>query len=251
MAYLLQHHAICFLPAFETADPEKFVGGVDIFILQAKGKIHHMSSQEFQKHTAHRYGTPHSGQIWFLAVQRFQRTPGGLICRMIKGHQVWVGTAGKLPDENSCACRCMGINVGDDPFNNFIGLLIRYQPTCNLGMRFTRDDSFDAFSLESSPDSIHFQMDGGMSRDPLVESEKSGAFFDQVQDLSRNLDVRITREHRWSSAEICYVDPLLPVLDGYGPIGQKLQDRSEYILRHSLLERALLIAITLKELSKV
>lgn len=100
-------------------------------------------------------------------------------------------------------------------------------------------------------DSIHFQIDGGMSRDPLVESEDSKKFFHLVQDLSRNLDVRITREHRWSSADICFVDPALPILDGFGPIGQKLQDRSEFILRHSLLERALLIAITLKEIAKV
>jgi D-alanine-D-alanine ligase len=100
-------------------------------------------------------------------------------------------------------------------------------------------------------DSIHFQMDGGMSRDPLVENEQSKEFFRRVLNLSRNLDVRITREHRWSSADICFVDPALPILDGFGPIGQKLQDRSEFILRHSLLERALLIAITLKEISRV
>jgi D-alanine-D-alanine ligase len=100
-------------------------------------------------------------------------------------------------------------------------------------------------------DSIHFQIDGGMSRDPLVESDKSTEFFKLVQGLSRNLDIRIMKEHRWSSSDICFADPSLPILDGFGPIGQKMQDRSEYILRHSLLERALLIAITLKEVSKV
>ena len=98
-------------------------------------------------------------------------------------------------------------------------------------------------------DSIHFQMDGGMSRDPLMDTEKSREFYELVLGLSRNLDVRITREHRWSSSDICFADPAVPILDGFGPIGQKVQDRSEYILRHSLLERALLIAITLKEIS--
>ena len=100
-------------------------------------------------------------------------------------------------------------------------------------------------------DSIRFQMDGGMSRDPLVESEKSKDFYTLVQQLARNLDVRITKEHRWSSSDICFADTSLPILDGFGPIGKKVQDRSEYILRHSLMERALLIAITIKELSKV
>jgi D-alanine-D-alanine ligase len=100
-------------------------------------------------------------------------------------------------------------------------------------------------------DSIHFQIDGGLSRDPMVETEKIREFYALVKQLSGNLDIRVTEEHRWSSSDICFSDPDLRILDGFGPIGQKLQDRSEFILRHSLLERALLIAITLKEISKV
>ena len=98
-------------------------------------------------------------------------------------------------------------------------------------------------------DSILFQIDGGLARDPLIESEKINEFYALVRKISKPLDIRITREHRWSSSDICFAEPGLFTLDGFGPIGQKMQDKSEYILKHGLLERALLLAITLKEIS--
>jgi D-alanine-D-alanine ligase len=96
---------------------------------------------------------------------------------------------------------------------------------------------------------IHFQIDGGFSRDPFEETEKVLEFWDRIKALAGKLDIRLTKEHRWSSADICFVKGDNYMLDGFGPIGQKVQDRSEYILRHGLLERALLLAMTLKEIS--
>lgn len=96
---------------------------------------------------------------------------------------------------------------------------------------------------------IHFLIDGGLNRDPFVESYKVIEFWNIVKTLAGKLDIRITKEHRWSSADICFVERDNYVLDGFGPIGQKEQDQSEYILRHGLLERALLIGMTLKEIS--
>jgi len=74
-------------------------------------------------------------------------------------------------------------------------------------------------------------------------------FWNKVKALAGNLDIRITKEHRWSSADICFIGGDKNMLDGFGPIGIKEQDKSEYILRHSLLERALLLSMTLKEVS--
>jgi len=98
-------------------------------------------------------------------------------------------------------------------------------------------------------DLIHFQIDGGFTRDPFEETEKVMEFWDRIKVLAGKLDIRLTKEHRWSSADICFVVGDVYMLDGFGPIGQKEQDKSEYILRHGLLERALLLAMTLKEIS--
>jgi D-alanine-D-alanine ligase len=97
--------------------------------------------------------------------------------------------------------------------------------------------------------SIHFQIDGGLNRGPFTETEQVLEFWKRVKDLAGRLDIRITREHRWSSADICFVEGERHILDGFGPIGQRDPDGLEYILRHSVLERALLLAMTLKEIS--
>ena len=99
-------------------------------------------------------------------------------------------------------------------------------------------------------DRIHFQIDGGFTRAPFEETEKVVEFYERIKTLAGKLDIRLTKEHRWSSADICFVEEDKYMLDGFGPIGQKEQERSEYILRHGLLERALLLAMTLKDVSE-
>lgn len=128
-----------------------------------------------------------------------------------------------------------------------------------LSVRYNQKEQFEELDAKLKKmiprkkyaDSILFQMDGGMSRDPLIESDKIIDFYQLVKEISKSLDIRVTKEHRWSSSDICFADPGAYILDGFGPIGQKVQDKSEYILRHSLLERALLIAMTLKKISGI
>ena len=96
---------------------------------------------------------------------------------------------------------------------------------------------------------IHFQIDGGQNRNPFTETDKVTEFWRSVKKISDELGIRITKEHRWSTSDICFVDEDKPMLDGFGPLGQKEQDHSEFILKHSLLERSLLIAMTIKEIS--
>ncbi len=98
---------------------------------------------------------------------------------------------------------------------------------------------------------IHFQIEGGLARNPLKESERVREFYKRVREIAATLDIRATSEHRWSSSDICFVEGDKYVLDGFGPVGQKTHEGSEFILRHSLLERALLIAMTLKDISNI
>lgn len=99
--------------------------------------------------------------------------------------------------------------------------------------------------------SILFQLEGGLRRNPFHETEAVEAFWNRVKPIADKLDIRLTKEHRWSSSDICFVDPEKHALDGFGPVGRKDPEKTEYILRHSLLERALLLAMTLKEVSGI
>lgn len=93
-----------------------------------------------------------------------------------------------------------------------------------------------------------YQIEGGMRRPPMHRTEKTKKLFFLTRKLASKLDIRILEEHRWSSSDISAVENDIMILDGLGPIGASLHDNTEYILRHSLLERGTLLALLLLEL---
>jgi len=95
---------------------------------------------------------------------------------------------------------------------------------------------------------IYFQIEGGIRRPPMNKTEAIDGFYDIIQKIGQTLDVRIIEEHRWGSADICFAGSRKPMIDGMGPLGTKTKGRDEYILRHSLLERSALLALTLLEI---
>jgi len=63
---------------------------------------------------------------------------------------------------------------------------------------------------------IHFQIDGGLTRHPFPETDKVLEFWNMVKNISSKLDIRITKEHRWSTSDICFVEGEKLILDGFG-----------------------------------
>ena len=88
-------------------------------------------------------------------------------------------------------------------------------------------------------------IEGGLNRPAMLVSEKSQNYYDLIAGLAKQIDVRVTKEHRWSSADICHVKKDIPIIDGLGPVGEYLPSDNERIIRHSLSERALLSALIL------
>ena len=83
----------------------------------------------------------------------------------------------------------------------------------------------------------------------MIETEKIIETLNRVKQIANKLDIRLTKEHRWNSSDICFIDNDKHMLDGFGPVGGREQERSEFILRHSLFEQTALLAMTLYELS--
>jgi len=77
----------------------------------------------------------------------------------------------------------------------------------------------------------------------MLEGKSSLALFDKIKKIAKTIDARVLPEHRWSSADICHLDQDIAKIDGLGPIGGFDKQKAEYILRHSLVERALLLAL--------
>ena len=95
-----------------------------------------------------------------------------------------------------------------------------------------------------------FRVEGGQRRPPMVRTSSTEPLCSLLESIAADLDIRVREEHRWSSADICFVNGDVAMVDGLGPVGAKPPGRSEYILRHSLLERSTLLAMALIRLQE-
>ncbi len=91
------------------------------------------------------------------------------------------------------------------------------------------------------------QFDGGLSRPPMQEDDLNISLFNRVKEISRRIDTLVVAQHRWSSSDICVIVQRIPKIDGMGPLGGFDKNKSEYILRHSIVDRALLLALLLEK----
>lgn len=96
---------------------------------------------------------------------------------------------------------------------------------------------------------LDFQYEGGIRRPPMDRSEQVENLWRIFKKTAEKMDIRLLEEHRWGSSDICFVDKNKPLLDGLGPVGDKSLNKTEFILRHSLLERSALLAMVIRDLS--
>ncbi len=93
-----------------------------------------------------------------------------------------------------------------------------------------------------------FHVSGKIRRPPMPRTSEVADLYIRVRDVSKKLDIRTVEEHRWSSSDICLVSQGKSMIDGLGPIGDAPHDDEEYILRHSILDRSVLLASLLNDL---
>jgi D-alanine-D-alanine ligase len=112
------------------------------------------------------------------------------------------------------------------------------------------DNKIHSLVKKVKSDRIQVQISGETRRNPMVKNDEIIRIFKKVKDIADKIDIRILEEHRWSSANICFVDYNKAKIDGLGPIGDVSKENEEYILQHSLMDRATLIALLLIKLHK-
>jgi D-alanine-D-alanine ligase len=97
---------------------------------------------------------------------------------------------------------------------------------------------------------LQVRVRSGVRRPPITETEAIRQFFERVQTLANRLEVRAQPIHRNTSSDISYVPDYIPALDGLGPVGSAARSPNEYILRDSLIDRAALLALVIRECLK-
>jgi len=127
----------------------------------------------------------------------------------------------------------------------------------SLSVRFNQPEQaeeIDEKILQLAKKRIHknlrVQIGGGVRRPPMLRSAGVEKVWKRIKAVADRLDIRILEEHRWSSSDICFVDNDQAMIDGVGPIGSDSINKEEFILRHSVLDRASVLAILLYELNK-
>jgi D-alanine-D-alanine ligase len=136
-------------------------------------------------------------------------------------------------------------NVMGQYANADISLSIRFN---DLEQMKQVDEKIKSSIVKKDHGMLRFQLEGGIRRPAMKSSEITKNLYKIIKEISQSLDIRVIEEHRWSSADICFVESDKPMVDGLGPLGTKIKGTDEYILRHSLLERSALLAMSLLEI---
>lgn len=125
----------------------------------------------------------------------------------------------------------------------------------SLSIRYNEPEQITAFEKKMKKlipskykDLLHIQIEGGVRRPPMRNTPQIEEFWKIIQELAQILDTRLRREHRWSSADIGFVEPGKHAIGGFGPVGTNPPSKSEYILKHSIAEMAALLAMTLNRI---
>ncbi len=76
----------------------------------------------------------------------------------------------------------------------------------------------------------------------MERSEANERLFEDISRIAGRINMAVEATHRPSSSDICFSPPQVPKIDGMGPLGDGIRTDDEYILRHSLTDRAALLA---------
>jgi acetylornithine deacetylase/succinyl-diaminopimelate desuccinylase-like protein len=98
--------------------------------------------------------------------------------------------------------------------------------------------------------SLQVQVRVGQRRLPVAETKANCKFFEKVTKIADMLEVRVLPIHRNVSSDICHIPESVPVLGGFGPIGNESQSPNEYIVRDSFIDRAALLALVIYNSAK-
>jgi D-alanine-D-alanine ligase len=126
--------------------------------------------------------------------------------------------------------------------------------TLLLDVRFKDQNQADELEKEirkiarrGAGSKLHIRIKRGIFRPPLVETEQNRQFFERVQKTANLLETKTETIHRTASSAVCYVPEGIPVLEGLGPAGGNSRSPGEYIVEDSLIDRATLLALVIRE----
>ncbi len=128
----------------------------------------------------------------------------------------------------------------------------------SLESRYTSIDQGEKFDSEIrkiAKKKIHSNIDvhvvKQVTREPLEKTESIEKFYDVIQKLAKLAEIKIKPEHRFATSSLCDISGDKPMIGSMGPIGNDYRTPNEHIFRDSLIDRGILLALTINKCSRL
>ena len=90
-----------------------------------------------------------------------------------------------------------------------------------------------------------------VTRDPFTTTKETEKFLEEIKKLAKSAEIKITPQHRFAPSSLCDVPAGKPMIGSMGPIGSDQKTPNEHIFRDSLIDRGILLALTINKCSKL
>ncbi len=120
-----------------------------------------------------------------------------------------------------------------------LSFLIRFQNPDQS--QHLKDQIYKIFEVTSAKP-IKVNISRNLFRVPMTETPATSQFYESVKKVAQRLEIRLQKQHGLFSSSLGYVAKGKPVLGNLGPITGGMGTKNEYVIRDSLLDRAVLLA---------
>lgn len=124
----------------------------------------------------------------------------------------------------------------------------------SLESRYTNIDQGKKFDSEirkiaktKSTSKLDIHVAKQVTRDPVQKTQSIEKFFEVIQKIAKQAEIKLNEFHRYASSSLNDVNNNKPMLGSMGPVGADFRTPNEHILRDSLVERGILLALTINK----
>ena len=115
------------------------------------------------------------------------------------------------------------------------------------GKRFDSELRRIAKKKDKSKLDIHITRQ--VTRDPVETTDNISEFYELVEKIAKQADIKISSMHRYATSGLCNILQDKPMIGSMGPVGSDYRTPNEHILKDSLVDRGVLLALVLNKLS--
>ncbi len=137
-------------------------------------------------------------------------------------------------------------SFGRSPEHGQISLESRYANLAQ-GQRF--DSELGRIAKKKDKTKLDIHISKLATRDPVETSENISNLYDLIQKIAKESDIKVISTHRFATSSLCNVLQDIPMVGSMGPVGTDYRTPNEHVLKDSMIDRSVLLALVLNKLA--